>query len=188
MAAASPARRSAQTALHAILDALVRLYAPVLVHTCEEVWDRLTLDGKEPSVHLARWPTVDESWVNPALAADYARLLEVRTEVTRALELLRQSGAIGRSLDARVRVHAADGGLAMLLAAADLEELFIVSDVTLEPDPDDLPVSGVTGLRVAAEPVPYPRCERCWARRASVGTDPDRPGLCARCIETLRSA
>ncbi|HEX7777604.1 MAG TPA: isoleucine--tRNA ligase [Vicinamibacterales bacterium] len=183
-AVSSRPRRSAQTALHAILHTLVRLYAPVLVHSCEEVWEHLRLPSKEPSVHLTSWP--EPEWANESLAAKYDRLFEVRRAVNRALERVRQAGLIGRSLDARVWIYTADPVLKADLSAADLAALFIVSETTVADAPVGTQDSESPGLWVAAEPSPYPRCERCWARRPGVGQASD--GLCKRCDEVLRSA
>jgi isoleucyl-tRNA synthetase len=181
-AAASRPRRSAQTALHAILHALVRLYAPVLVHSCDEVWEHLRLPSKTPSVHLAAWPEEAAAWHDGPLAERYARLLEVRRAVNRALERLRAAGAIGRSLDARTAVYTTDPALMSSLAAADLAELFIVSDAAVADGPVGTEDLEIPGLWVQAEPSPYARCERCWARRASVGRNAEEPELCDRCL------
>jgi isoleucyl-tRNA synthetase len=185
-AASSRPRRSAQTALHAILHSLVRLYAPVLVHSSEEVWEHLRLPSKEPSVHLASWPEAD--WADESLGAKYERLLEVRRAVNRALERLRQAGLIGRSLDACVRIHASDPVLKASLESADRESLFIVSEARLTTEPVGVEDEEFAGLWVHAEPSPYPRCERCWARRPGGGPASNGRGLCARCDEVVRSA
>ena len=187
LAASSHARRSAQTTLHAALDTLVRLYAPVLVHSCEEIWDHVRLPDKPASVHLAPWPDPPIEWNDAVLATKYVRLLEVRHAVNRALERLRASGAIGRSLDARVTVHAADPGLRDWLSDTDRESLFIVSEAPLAPDPVGDEDAELQGVWVKAEPSPLPRCERCWARRPGVGLDATEPNLCERCVSAVRS-
>jgi isoleucyl-tRNA synthetase len=188
LSVSSPARRSAQTALHAILRTLVALYAPVLVHTCEEVWEHLRIDGGEPSVHLSRWPALPDGWPDQRLAARYEQLFGVRDAVNRVLERLRQAGSIGRSLDARVEIHAADSALADHLAATDLESLFIVSEVSLSPTPVGEEVTDRPGLWILAERSGNPRCNRCWARRPTVGQDKEYADLCARCVATLRES
>jgi isoleucyl-tRNA synthetase len=186
--ASSRPRRSAQTALHAVLHALVRLYAPVLVHSCEEVWDLVTLAAKEPSVHLAPWPDPPAEWRSNALAVKYEHLLAMRGAVNRALERLRDAGAIGRSLDARVSIHAADPAVARSLADADLASLFIVSEASVSAAPVGDEDGELAGVWVQAGPSPHRRCARCWARRPSVGSDPGHPQLCARCVSTLHDA
>ncbi len=186
-AAASRARRSAQTTLFAILDAVVRLYAPVLVHSCEEVWEQMPVSAEKPSVHLAAWPEVRGEWLDAELGAGYDGLFAVRGSVNRALERLREAGSLGRSLDARVAVYTTDAGLRASLARADLAALFIVSDATLSPEPTGTEDPEHPGVWVHAERSPHARCERCWARRSDVGADSDDPTLCGRCIEVVRS-
>jgi isoleucyl-tRNA synthetase len=188
LAASSQERRSAQTTLSAVLDTLVRLYAPVLVHSCEEVWDHVRLSEKPVSVHLAPWPDPPIEWNDPVLATKYERLLEVRHAVNRALERLRAAGAIGRSLDARVTVHAAAHGLRDWLSDTDRESFFIVSEAPLAPEPVGDEDAELQGVWVKAEPSPLLRCERCWARRSSVGLDATEPNLCERCVAVVRSA
>jgi isoleucyl-tRNA synthetase len=184
-AAASPERRSAQTALHAVLDSLVRLYAPVLVHSCEEVWEHLRVPSKEASVHLAGWPEPTDTWRDESLSAKYERLLPVRAAVNRALERLRESGAIGRSLDARVAIHVATPALGDLVAATDLASLFNVSEAVLAEEPIGDEDPDCAGVWVHAERSPYRRCERCWARRSTVGSTPGFPELCDRCVRNV---
>ena len=187
-AVSSRPRRSAQSALHAILHALVRLYAPVLVHSCDEVWEHLRLPSKEASVHLSAWPLEAAEWCSESLGAKYERLLEVRSAVNRALEKLRQTGAIGRSLDARVSIYASDPLLKEWLTAVDRESWFIVSEATVAPEPVGTEDGELAGLWVHAEPSPHARCERCWARRPDVGRASDDRSLCVRCDEIVRSA
>ena len=184
-AAASRPRRSAQTALHAVLESLVRLYAPVLVHSCEEVWEHLRLASKEPSIHLAAWPESHQAWRDASLAAKYERLLAVRAAVNRTLERLRATGAIGRSLDARLVIHTADQDLGRVLADTDLESLLIVSEASLSSEPVGQEDSEYAGLWIFAERSPHPRCQRCWARRSTVGSISSFPELCDRCVGNL---
>ena len=109
----SLARRSAQTAMYRILDALTRMTAPVLSFTAEEIWG--CLPGKrEESVHLADFPSFTASLINVALEEKYERLLAIRSDVAKVLELARAEKIIGHSLDARVEL-AADGDLGELL-------------------------------------------------------------------------
>jgi isoleucyl-tRNA synthetase len=163
------------------------LYAPVLVHSCEEVWEQLRLAEKETSVHLAPWPEPPGAWSHPTLGARYERLLTVRGAVNRALERLRESGTIGRSLDGRVTIHSADPVLRDWLAAADLASLFIVSEAELVDQPVGVEDAELAGVWVQAERSAHDRCERCWARRASVGRDAAEPDLCDRCLFVVRS-
>lgn len=136
--AASPARRSAQTAMHAVLSALARMLAPILSHTAEEVWGHLP-GPKEPSVHLAAWPEAG------AEEEPLAEVWPVREKVFKALEEQRKAGTIGSSLEAEVTVP---------LEGDDLAEIFVVSAVHRGPE---------VSVRKSA----HPKCPRCWKYVAS---------------------
>ena len=186
----SPARRSAQTAMHDILDTLVRLMAPILPFTAEEVWAYLPdRPDKAESVHLTALPEAEETWRDPALAERWERILAVRGEVTRALETARTAHTIGHSLDAEVTLHAAAPELSGLLAelADDLRGLFIVSRVRLAESPpaDARAAREIEGLSIGIAPAEGAKCERCWVHDPSVGTLTDHPGICGRCETAL---
>src|SRR2546422_1389279 len=126
-----PERRATQTVLHAILDVLARLMAPVLSFTAEDVWTHVPGRGRPESVFLAGLPVAPEAWHDPALASRFDRLLAVRSAVTKAIEEARQAGLVKQSLEACVVLGMADGGvdgLATLLAehAAGLPGIFLV--------------------------------------------------------------
>ncbi|HWP33998.1 MAG TPA: class I tRNA ligase family protein, partial [Thermodesulfobacteriota bacterium] len=188
----SVARRAAQTAMAEILEALVRLMAPVLSFTAEEVWGYLpaTVRGapREPSVHLARFPEVDPRYLDERLEARWRRLLAIRGEVAKALEAARRDKVIGASLDAQVTLGAS-GELAAFLASAraELAPLFIVSDVRLVEGavPGGFASEAVAGLTVAVAPAPGRKCARCWTYTTDVGRDPAHPDVCARCTAAL---
>ena len=130
-------RRSAQTAMYEILSGMVRLMAPVLSFTAEEVWSFLPGAEKEKSVHLAEFPKLHEDWTDNALEARWDRILAVRGEAAKVLEKLRADRVIGHSLDALVELHLKkDSDLYDFLKgyADDLANVFIVSEVTLLPD------------------------------------------------------
>jgi isoleucyl-tRNA synthetase len=187
--AAGTARRSAQTALWRILDVLVRLMAPILTFTAEEVW--AYVPGPKPradSVLLADFPSSEGGAGDEELLTTWDRLLGVREAVTKALERARQEGRIGHSLDASVRLDfASDGPLGALLGSrfADLPTFFIVSQVERsELDPAEASPL-VPGLRVAVERASGDKCARCWNYRTSVGSDAIHPTLCAPCVAAL---
>src|SRR5213596_1362751 len=127
-----PRRRAAQTTCYDIFSAFARLMAPILTFTAEEAW-RHAPGVKAESVHLERFPEVSREWLDDTLAREWGRLLEVRREVTKALETARAQGLIGSGLEARLRVAAAPEDLPELLRAkrALLPTLFIVSQVEL---------------------------------------------------------
>ncbi|HUT33258.1 MAG TPA: isoleucine--tRNA ligase [Planctomycetota bacterium] len=189
-AADSVARRAAQTVLHEILDALVRLLAPILIHTCEEVWDAMPGRDDLPSVHLARFPQTRDAWVDESLEARWGRLLAVRSDAARELEKLRADKKIGSGLDARVVLHA-EGELLEFLRdyQAVLPEILIVSEVAVADgvSADAAPGSDVPGLGVVAAPSGRAKCARCWRLLPSVGSDAEHPQLCARCAAVVRA-
>ncbi|HEY2388285.1 MAG TPA: isoleucine--tRNA ligase [Candidatus Binatia bacterium] len=183
-------RRSAQTALLAILDAMVRIMAPVLSFTAEEIWGCMpAAPGRAASVLLADFPQPDPALVDGELAADWERLLEVRAAVTKTIEGLRQRGEVGHSLEVRVLL-AADEPLATLLASwrERLAEIFIVSQVELRGPGEVSGESPVAGLRVAAERAEGDKCARCWNWKTDVGSDARVPTVCGRCARVLASA
>ncbi len=178
-AADSAGRRSAQTVVAAILTTLVRLIAPVLTFTTEEVWQFMpaALRGATESVQLAGWPTVEVPAEEAAvLRSAYEVLLQVRDVATKALEDARNAGAVGKSQEARL-VVAGPPEVRELLSArepAALAEMFIVSEVAVGDEAAEVAV-GVE--RASGE-----KCPRCWNWR-ELGAD----GLCERCSAVVRA-
>jgi len=181
-----PARRSAQTAMYRILDALTRMMAPVLSFTAEEIWGFLPGE-REASAHLAEFPSLQASLINAELEAKYERLLAVRSDVAKVLELARAGKTIGHSLDARVEL-AAGGDLGALLAneAGQLADLFIVSQVELcDSLENGTPGENLPELRIRVSKASGEKCSRCWNYATSVGADAEHPEICHRCLEAL---
>jgi isoleucyl-tRNA synthetase len=177
----APARRSAQTAMWRILQALCVMSAPVLTFTTEEAWQQARkLDASLPlSIQMAAWPEASAP-ADPDLVARWDRLLTIRETVMQALEEAKTAGLIRKPLEAQVTVQAAGEDLELLRRyEADLPELFIVSRVTLE-------AAGAEGLAVHAVPAEGEKCGRCWMRKPEVGTDAEHPELCARCASRVR--
>jgi isoleucyl-tRNA synthetase len=180
-AAGSRERRSAQTALAAILEAMVRLVAPVLTFTSEEVWRAMpdALRGGVESVQLAGWPVPAAGEASEAaLREQYRVVLEVRDAVTKALEDARNAGVVGKSQEAFVDVAAPSEVVGVLRGRPSLADLFIVSGVSLAPRPGEV---DVTVSRAPGE-----KCPRCWNIRTDVGSDAAHPDVCARCAGVLR--
>jgi len=175
--------------LRAILDALVRVMAPILSFTADEIWSYMPSDPARPaSVHLADFPRPDAAYVDAALAADWERLLDVRAAVTKALEALRQRGEIGHSLEASVRLAAVDGlGTLLESRRALLPDIFIVSDVEIAPPGHVGAESTLSGLVIEAGRAGGQKCARCWNWRRDVGSDPRFPTVCGRCAGVLAS-
>ncbi|NTU71746.1 MAG: isoleucine--tRNA ligase [Coriobacteriia bacterium] len=176
--ATSASRRSAQTVLTEILGVLVRVLAPVLTFTCEEVWQFMPAGLRDAdSVQLTDWPTVAVSSDAAALLSGYATVLEAREVVTKALEDARNEKVIGKSQEAAVVLTAPAQDKAVLEArgAGALAELFIVADVRVV-EGDELAAS----IEVASGE----KCPRCWNIR-ELGADARFPEVCARCADVL---
>jgi isoleucyl-tRNA synthetase len=187
---ASVERRSGQTAMFKILSALVRLMAPVLSFTAEEVWGHLRGGADAPSVFLADFPQAEQQYLDDALGARWEQLQAVRGEAAKVLEALRKDKKIGHSLDARVTLYAG-GELHGLLKQyeRDLAFIFIVSQADVagaEAAPADAFASdAVKGLRISAGPAEGQKCGRCWMYQESVGTVAEHPQICGRCAGNL---
>jgi isoleucyl-tRNA synthetase len=191
-------RRAAQTVCFELLTALTRFLAPVLTFTAEEAWSHIPGRGKPESVHLTLFPDERGEWVDERLGAEWERLLEVRGEVSRALEAARRDGRIGKSLDAVVYLPSVPEEQWLPLLSDKGEDLlatvFNVSAVRLSQrapaglglsyESQDIP--GLTLVVVPGEALGWQRCERCWTWTPAVGQDAEHPALCARCAGVVR--
>jgi isoleucyl-tRNA synthetase len=177
-APSSASRRSAQTVLSAILGVLVRVLAPILSFTAEEVWQYMPESLRDAkSVHLSDWPRMDLGGGTAALETAYTTVLAVREAVTKSLEEARNAKVIGKSQEAAVSVTAPADVVAALDArgAVALAELFIVASVeTRAGDEVAVSITAATGEK----------CPRCWNLR-ELGTNADHPEVCARCASVL---
>ena len=187
----SLSRRSAQTAIYRILDAMTRLLGPILSFTADEIWQAMPhgKDADGRNVCLNDLPAADPAWVlSPEDEEHWAAMLRLRTDVNKALELARAEKLIGKPLDARVTLYAR-GTAAELLRTSDPKELAMVCIVSqvkvVEGDGDGVP-GELEGLTVHVEPSDLPKCLRCWTRSEDVGSDPEHPELCARCAAAIR--
>jgi isoleucyl-tRNA synthetase len=184
-------RRSAQTAVYRIAKALLSLASPIIVFTAEELWRYFPhAPGDPESAHMALFPAGEElgSSLDAGKSANWEKLLAVRTEVLRALEIARNAKAISGALEAKVLLSAS-GDLSRLLDQYKswLPALFIVSQVELA---DAAPVDAqkselVPGLTVAIQRADGAKCERCWNYSTQVGENTDYPTVCERCVRAL---
>jgi isoleucyl-tRNA synthetase len=191
----SVSRRSVQTALYRIADALVRLVAPMLCFTSEEVWSHLPgRPAGTASVHHASFPEARDlagelSAKQVERLGNWDRLIEVREEVLKKLEAARRDKFIGNALEAKVELSA-EADLAALLQEyrENLPMLFIVSQVSLASGslPGDTE-SAIPGLRIAIHRADGKKCERCWNYSLQVGKDKEFDTLCERCLPVVRS-
>jgi isoleucyl-tRNA synthetase len=175
----SLARRSAQTALHQITHAMLRWMAPFLSFTAEEAWELVgTPVNGSPSIFtetFVKLPAADD-----ALLAKWARVLEVRAAVNKAIEDVRAAGQVGSSLQATVRVGVPAADKALLDSLGDdLKFVLIVSAVEVFEAPE---------LTVQVQPSSATKCARCWHYRDDVGHDAAHPHLCGRCTSNLHGA
>ncbi len=181
-------RRSAQTALYRITDALARLLAPILAFTADEIWENMPRAGdsdaaREPSVHMALFPAAGLER-NFELLSRWTRLFEVRDVALRALEEARSGKLIGSSLEARVLLLADQQTFQLLQHYRDeLRYLFIVSqvDVALAAETE----REAAGVSVKIERANGLKCERCWNYSTRVGESSRYPTACERCIVAL---
>ena len=178
-AAGSPARRSAQSALWHILQSFVKLMAPILSFTAEEIWQLQTGDT-EQSVMLHTWQALPEPADEAELLGKWRKIRTYRAEVMRALEELRIAGKIGSSLQAEVRLHCAGEKHAILASLGDdLRFVLICSQATV------IEVLDSAAEQLLCAPLAAAKCERCWHVRDDVGSQATRPGLCGRCVSNL---
>ncbi|MFC2503170.1 MAG: isoleucine--tRNA ligase [Cardiobacterium sp.] len=170
------ARRSAQTAIWHILEAMVRWLAPILSFTAEEIWQHMP-GARAESVFLARFYDGLVGYDEAFDAAYWAELIHVREEVNVALENARKDGRIGGSLEAALHITAPEASYHNLARLGDeLRFLFITSAVTLEPG---------DALSVTVKKAEGDKCERCWHILPTVNSNPAYPGLCPRCVENV---
>jgi isoleucyl-tRNA synthetase len=186
LGAANALRRSSQTAISHIFEALTKILAPVISFTADEVWSfaRTGQEYSTVSIHTEDWPVVPADWKNPELAGDFEVLLGLRAKVTEKLEPMRQAGAIGKSLDAIVELSPGNSAAraSVLRHEKSLEEFFIVSKLSLFDQTNTEPEINV---RVAKDSglVRCPRCWR-WVPELSVTSHGE---VCPRCQEALNS-
>ena len=177
----SLSRRSAQTALYRIADALARMLSPILVFTTDEIWDSLPPDNARPaSVHMGLLPEETEER-ETGLLANWDKLFEIRDDVLQSLEEARVGKQIGSSLEARLEIAAAGDSYDLLVNYCDeLRYLFIVSQVEVVRSDE-----GASGVVVRVLPADGKKCERCWNYSTHVGESIRYPDVCERCVVAL---
>ena len=186
----SQARRSAQTAIWRIGEALVRLLAPIMSFTCEEVWPYLPkVESREQSVHLALFPSGADVLGHQIAEhdeqqdKDWATLRSVRDEVLKALEEARNQKLLGTGLEAQVTLTAPEPVYSLLARyTPQLRYLFIVSAVTLTQGSGN----GTSGVTAEVKKADGQKCERCWNYSTRVGEDQNYPTVCERCAAVLK--
>jgi isoleucyl-tRNA synthetase len=182
--AESRPRRSAQTALYHLADAMVRWLAPILSFTAEEVWSFMP-GVRNESVFLNTWHAFPPGAERES-AIDWPAFIALKADVARQLERLRTAGEIGAPLDAEVTIYAPPEQAQRFAALGDeLRFLLITSQakvvVTDTPPSESVP-SHAENVWIEVKPSTQPKCVRCWHLRPDVGSDPRHPELCARCV------
>lgn len=184
----SIARRSCQTAMYHIIEALTRLMAPILSFTADEVWSYIPTGQRETSVHLSTWyqgfPDVGE-----IDQQKWQHLREVRDEVNKALEQKRKNNVLGAALEAEVTLYA-DGELYTDLKSLDdeIRFLLITSQAkveTLASAPQTAEETLLSNVKLRIEASTAEKCARCWHRRQDVGENKAHPELCSRCVGNI---
>jgi isoleucyl-tRNA synthetase len=188
--AESVERRAAQTVMYKIIRTLVRLIAPVISHTAEEIWKYLPEDRNYPeSVFLSAWPEVEKKYLNEQLNVDWELIRQVRKDVAKALEIARQNKIIGHSLDASVKLYGDEKISAFLRRyAGDLANIFIVSKVELGAGPaveGSVRAEEVEGLQIYVEQAKGVKCPRCWIYSEEIRPEQEGADICPRCSAVL---
>ncbi|MBT5262009.1 MAG: isoleucine--tRNA ligase [Nitrospina sp.] len=186
-------RRSGQTALHILLMGMVRLIAPILSFTAEEVWNHLPkASTDEESVHMSQFPDVENVKFDEELVKKWEFLVELKGEVSKALEISRRDKVIGHSLDSTVKLELPDN-FKDIVKNDELKYIFIVSEVVLV---DSLGSEGkifesdsLKGVKVFSEMHPGKKCERCWNYfEPEVKEGRANDEICSRCEDNLQAA
>ena len=178
------ARRSTQSAMFHVLEALVRWLAPILSYTADEIWQHLpSFEKREASVFLSTWyEHLAPLEANTLFNHDFWQtVMTVRSDVSQSLEHSRTQKEIGSSLAADVEINCDKNTFATLAKLGDeLRFVFITSDATLTKND-----ANVYNIAITVTPSSAPKCVRCWHQRAEVGANPEHPELCGRCVENI---
>ncbi|MDD5617577.1 MAG: isoleucine--tRNA ligase [Candidatus Omnitrophica bacterium] len=181
----SLSRRSAQTVIYEILDSIIRLIAPILSFTADEIWQYSPKRKSEkdiPSVHLLDWPKRVEKYYNEDIADEFRKIFSIRGDILKTLEEERSKGKIGSSLESKL-ILSLNTELYSIFNKhlKDLPSLFIVSQVELKD-------KGKGENKIEALAADGKKCARCWNYRTDVGKDKEHPSICMRCVEAVKES
>ena len=184
-------RRSAQTAIYYMVRNLIKLLAPVLSFTMEDAWGHLPKKSSDKeSVHLEVFPANDELFEDSEVEFRWDRLYDVRKEVTKALELARNSGLIGHSFDAKLILYP-KGTLLEFLKSFDpwiLREFFIVSQIEIAQEGEgSYKAEDIKDLSITVKKADGEKCPRCWVYSTEIGKSERYPNICPRCVRVLEN-
>jgi isoleucyl-tRNA synthetase len=187
----SLSRRSAQTAIYEILSAITRLLAPILAFTTYEIWAEMNHgEGVNPEhVMLNDMPVYDAARVFTAEEAEYwDKVLKLRGDVNKALELARAEKRVGKPLDAKITLYVSEEAKAAFeqIKGENFEQICIVSEVIIvDGEGEGYKGEQFGGITVKVESSEEAKCPRCWMHSATVGSSEEHPALCARCAAAL---
>jgi isoleucyl-tRNA synthetase len=183
-------RRSAQTAMYRILDAMVRLLSPILSFTSDEVWKAMPhREGDDlTNIVFNNMPNADDTLVfDEEKAEKWNKLIAVRDDVNKALEQARGAKLIGKPLEASVVITASEDDAAFLNGCGqDLAKLCIVSRLSVQSgEGEGDSYEALNGIKIAVSHIEGEKCARCWVYDPTVGENAEHPCLCARCASVL---
>ena len=201
-AADSFRRRSCQTVMALVLERLAGMIAPVLSHMAEDIWQHLPYPVAEASVFLRGWPQAEPSWsaLSSADAAAIDAAVQLRALVNRQLESCRSNGDLGASLEAAVQLELGTGPLADSLQSAlaqlqasthpevdNLADWLLISQLQLGGQPPASPLVEITqeGVTLRISKAAGQKCARCWHYETDIGTSPEHPEICGRCVAAI---
>ncbi len=193
----SKLRRSAQTVLYEILDGILRLMMPILTFTATETWEHLhKLDPKASlaeSIFFTDFPEGRENIISGEMEEKWQQLINVRSEITKALEIARREKIIGHPLEAEV-ILKVDGAMAEFLEKEwqTIKEISIISALSRTDSFEGVDVvpfvsEEIEGLSIGVKPAKGEKCERCWIRSTSVGNNSEHPIICERCCSVVET-
>lgn len=178
-------RRAAQTTMYEILQALVRILAPMTCFTAEEIWKFMPHKDNEKldSVMLSYYPEINEKYNNKELEEKWNKIIKIKELVSKKLEEARSEKVIGHSLNAKVTLYAENDEYEFLLENKELlMTVFIVSGLEIEKNER----KNEEKIGVKVEVADGKKCERCWMYSTTVGEDKENPNICHRCSEALK--
>ncbi|MBF0328045.1 MAG: isoleucine--tRNA ligase [Nitrospirae bacterium] len=187
-------RRAAQWTLYNILINMTKLTAPILSFTAEEIWGYIPgFAGKTESIFLSEFPKTLDAFIRPDLEEKWGKLIQIRNDANKALEIKRRDKFIGNALEAKLVFYASDPVFSLLAENKDfLPALFIVSEIELNRFSDKVQDAyegeGVKDLFIKVEKASGNKCERCWNWSKTVGDFSDHPSICSRCHTAIATS
>jgi isoleucyl-tRNA synthetase len=184
------ARRSTQTAMYHVLEALTRWLAPIISYTADEIWSYMPGKRSE-SIFLETWyqDLVELDAASPMNREFWQQIMAVRSAVSKELEKSRTKGDIGSSLNAEVELYCSDGYFKLLNKLEnELHFVFITSNASVIAEqfsPADAIQTEIEGVRLKVLVSEHPKCVRCWHQRYDVGEHEEHPELCGRCVSNV---